>query len=85
MRRVSLGIAPPGLAGTAEGRFMLGAVRQLALATFENDPAAIASDFTIENYTETRSLDVATATSTDIANVLATLIRDLQRGGAKKG
>lgn len=85
MRRVTLPTPPPGLMGTAEGRFMLGALQEVARASIESDPAVIASDFTLENYTETRTLDVGTATTTDIANVLATLILDLARGGAKKG
>ena len=64
---------------------MLNALQEVALASVESDPAVIASNFTVENYTETRNLNAGTATTTDIANVLATLISDLARGGAKKG
>ena len=64
---------------------MLNALKEIVLASIESDPAVIASNFTVENYTETRSLNAGTATTTDIANVLATLISDLARGGAKKG
>ena len=58
---------------------------EVSRASFESEPAVIASDFTVSNHTDTRTLDVATATTTDIANVLATLISDLAKGGAKKG
>lgn len=85
MRRVTLPVPPPGITASVEGRFLLTALQEIARASFESDPAVIASDFTLENYTETRTLDVGTATTTDIANVLATLILDLSRGGAKKG
>lgn len=64
---------------------MLSALQEIARASYENDPAVIASDFTVTNYTETRTLDAGTATTTDIANVLCTLISDLTKGGAKKG
>jgi len=83
MRRVNLGIAPPGLFGTAEGKFLFNALRDIELASFENDPTNVASAYTVENYTTTRTLDAGTATATDIANVLATLIADLQRGKVK--
>lgn len=85
MRRVTLPRPPPALIGTAEGKFVLGALQEIARASVESDPALIASDFTLENYTETRTLDAATATATDIANVLCTLISDLAKGGSKKG
>ena len=85
MRRVALPVPPPGITATADGRFLLGALQEVARASYENDPAVIASDFTLTGYTETRTLNVGTATTTDIANVLATLILDLARGGAKKG
>lgn len=85
MRRVTLPVPPPGIAATADGRFLLAALQEIARASVENDPAAIASDFTVSNYTETRTLDAGTATTADVANVLCTLISDLAKGGAKKG
>jgi len=85
MRRVFVGSPPPSMHQSAEGRFVVSALREIEMASFEKDPGVIASDFTITNYTETRELDVATATLTDLANVVATLLLDLARGGAKKG
>jgi hypothetical protein len=42
--------------------------------------------YTVANYTETRTLDMGTATADDIGNFLATLISDLQAvGRAAKG
>jgi hypothetical protein len=40
--------------------------------------------FTINTYTVTRTLSPATATATDVANVLATLISDIKARGAKR-
>lgn len=37
--------------------------------------------YTVQNFTETRTLDMATATSTEIGNFLATLVSDLKNGG----
>lgn len=36
------------------------------------------TEFTVDNYTPTYTLDVATATLTDVANFLCTLIAELQ-------
>lgn len=85
MRRVTLSNPPPSLNGSAEGKFLLSSLREIERASFESDPALIATDFTVSNFTETRSLDVGTATLTDLKNFVATFIYDMQRGGAKKG
>jgi hypothetical protein len=85
MKRVPISNPPPGMSRTEEGKWTVRMLQEISRASFENDPAVIASDFTIANYTETRTLDVGTATLTDLLNVVATLILDLQRGGAKKG
>lgn len=85
MRRVNFGMPPANLKVSPELQWVLQALKEVELASYEYDPASIASGFTISNYTETRTLNAATATATEIANVLATLILDLRRGGAKKG
>ena len=50
----------------------------------QDDVAALANDFTIENHTATRALDAATATALDVANVLCTLLEDMQKRGMKR-
>lgn len=50
----------------------------------QDDVALLAKDFTIENHTATRTLDVGTATTSDIANVLCTFIEDMQKRGMKR-
>lgn len=42
---------------------------------------AAVSVYTVSNYIETRSLDMGTATATDIGNFLATLVNDMQNAG----
>lgn len=37
--------------------------------------------YDVSNFVETRSLDMGTATVTDIGNFLATLVSDLQKAG----
>lgn len=85
MRRVVVGTPPPDMMKSVEGRWISSALKEIELASFENDTSVITKTYLLENYTETRALDVATATTADIANVLATLILDLKRGGSKKG
>lgn len=56
---------------------------ELERATYE-DEAAIANDFSVVNHTPTRTIDKTTATLSDVANVLCTLIEDLQNRGSKR-
>lgn len=54
-------------------------------ASRDADLVDIAQGFTITGtFTETRTLDVSTATATDVATVLATFLLDCQRGGATR-
>lgn len=85
MRRITIGQAPPTMFQSPEGRFLLSALEEIRNASFQNDPSVIASDFTVTNHTDTRELDVDTATLTDLKNFVATLVLDLARGGSKKG
>ena len=57
---------------------------ELEAASQEERPQTIASDFSVTNYTETRAFDSAAASMSDIANVLATLIADLAKGGMNR-
>ena len=45
----------------------------------------IADAYTVENFTETRTLNAGTATVEDVANVLCTLLYDLKQRGTKRG
>lgn len=56
---------------------------ELERASYD-DEATIAQDFTVTNHTATRTLDKTTATLSDVANVLCTLIEDLQNRGSKR-
>lgn len=61
------------------------ALQLIELASQEDaDIASIAQDFTVENYTATRTLDASTATATDVADVLCTLIDDIKNRGMKR-
>ena len=48
------------------------------------DALKIADEYTVTNFTATRALDAGTATATQVANVLATFIDDLQRRGSNR-
>lgn len=82
MRAVSLGAPPPDPAGFRE--WIIRAFRQIEIAS--NDIAAekVADAFTVANLTETRSLDASSATASDVAEVLGTLLSDLKRRGSKR-
>lgn len=54
-------------------------------ASQEADVVDIGNGFTVStSFTELRTFDPATVTTAQLARVVATLIKDLQRGGATK-
>ena len=58
------------------------AIQTIEQASHEDaDVSVIAQDFTISNYTETRTLNAGTATLADLANVVATFIDDIKARG----
>lgn len=66
-------------------RWLTSALHELARASHEHVTGEVADAYTLENVTETRTLDPTTATAEDVANVLATLLLDLQNRGVKRG
>lgn len=66
-------------------RWIVQMLRNLTDASFDNAFEAIADDYTVTNFTETRTLDASTATAGDVADVLCTLIQDMQRRKVKEG
>lgn len=71
----------------AEGRLSWAerCLRRIETESRDSDWSDVAKGFTLATFTETRSLDPATATATDVANVLCTLISDMAKRGAKRG
>lgn len=58
------------------------AIREIELASAENDLLDIANGFTITGtYTETRTLNVGTSTLAETQAFIATFISDCKRGG----
>lgn len=45
------------------------------------DKTPLVAGYTVSNYTETRTLNAGTATATDVANFVATLVSDLIAAG----
>jgi hypothetical protein len=61
------------------------ALADIVTASRLNDLVAIAQNYSITGtVTTTRTLNVSTATASQIANFVATLILDLQKGGANR-
>lgn len=56
---------------------------EIELASQE-DLSQAAADFTITNYTETRTLDAGSATLADVRNFVCTLVLDLKNSGSKR-
>lgn len=81
MREVSVGHQLPGEAFES---YVKRSLVQIAEASGEGDAAIIADAYTIGEFTPTRTLSPATATVSDVANVLATFLDDLQRRGSSR-
>jgi hypothetical protein len=81
MRRVYFG--QPPVDDRRFRQWLLQSLREIQEAS-ESDTAEVARDFTVSNFTETRSLDAGAATLADLKNVVATLIYDMQRRGSKR-
>lgn len=66
------------------GEWVTKSLREIEKATVD-DAEAVIGEFTIaEGFTETRTLDAATATLTDLANFVATLVSDIKKKGQKR-
>jgi len=64
---------------------VVAALREIMMSSNLNDIVKIAQNYTITGtLTTTRTLNVSTATQTQIASFLGTLITDLQKGGANR-
>lgn len=80
MKRLVFGNPLPG----GFERWAASALREVERASAE-DVEAVVADFTVTGtITETRTLNASTATATDLRNVLATLITDIQKRGQKR-
>lgn len=80
MRRLTFGDPLPG----GFEAWVKDALRQIENASLL-DVEQIMLEYTVTGaFTETRTLDTATATLPDVVNFLATLISDIQRGGQKR-
>ncbi|HEV7247958.1 MAG TPA: hypothetical protein VGN93_13320 [Shinella sp.] len=64
---------------------MAAALAEIQTASRENDQRVIATAFSPENIVPLRTLDGATATMTDVANFIGTLVLDLRAGEVRKG
>ena len=83
MRPVSLGQPAVSKDDRLFKDWVLQCMAEIERASYD-DLVAVANDFTVSNYTETRTLDAATATLADVTDVLCTFIQDLQNRGMKR-
>lgn len=77
MRRIVLG-------NGSDLAWVLGSLRKIEQASVEGVEGVI-DGFTItSDFVETRTLDTTTATVADLANLIATMITDIQKRGANR-
>lgn len=81
MRRLALGNPLPGNNGFE--RWATDALREIERASAE-DVEAVLSEFTVTEFTATRTLDASTATLDDLKNFVATMVDDIQKRGQKR-
>lgn len=83
MRALTLQGQPPVNDAEAFRLWAINCFEEIRLASIP-DLSEMAKDYIITGYTESRSLDAATASATEIADFLCTFILDLQNGGSKR-
>ena len=86
MRKVVIGAPSFPLATAApEIRWLAEGLNEVQRASHDQITDEIADAYTLSNVTTTRTLDPSTATTADVANVLATLLQDMKNRGVKRG
>ncbi len=84
MRPIQLSM-PPTSSVEAKLDWCIRAIQEISRASYVADPGVIADGFSVSNVTTSRTLDADTATTAEVADVLATLLQDLKQRGAKRG
>lgn len=83
MKRLSLGT--PGQSPEAKLDWIVTSLRKIEDASRGNDPVIIAQNYTLTGTnTATRNLNLTAPTLANVVAVLATIIQDLQKGGANR-
>ncbi len=86
MRKISIGQPPFDIALVDQKtRWMMTALLTIQRASGEQITEEIADAYTLGTFTVTRTLNPATATISDVANVLATILQDMKNRGVKRG
>lgn len=80
MKRLAFGSPLP----KQELKWMMDSLREIERASIEDIETVVGELDVTGTVTETRTLDVDTATATDIANFLATFISDVKKRGQKR-
>lgn len=66
-------------------RWLVEAVRSIALASHDQVTEQTADAYTITNLTASRTLDCDAATTAELADVVGTLLADMKNRGPKRG
>ena len=83
MRQLSFG--SPGQGDQAFRTWAESAFRTIEQQSNEDMEAVMAEFTTTGSFTETRTIDAATATLGDVRNFIATMFSDIKKGGQKRG
>lgn len=82
MRPISLG-KPSAISAEHWKKWCEECFAEIERASYE-DVAEVARDFTVTNLTDLRTLNVSTATTSEIARFLGTFVRDIRNRGMKR-
>lgn len=85
MRKFAFPAPPFAFAQDPKLAWMVNAIREVSNASHDQITEEIADAYTVTNLTESRTLDCDTATVAELADVVGTLILDMQKRGVKRG
>jgi len=85
VRKTTVGQQPANQGNlTPLQKWTVDAIVELSRASHEQITEEIADAYQLGTFTETRTLNPATATVADVANVLATILNDMKKRGVNR-
>lgn len=84
MRKFVFPVPPFSIGGDLKWQWVVNAIRQISVASNDQVTEEIADAYSPSNVTTTRSFDADSTSVAELADVVGTLIQDMQKRGVKR-
>ncbi len=85
MRKFPFPSPPFNFASDHRWAWIVNAIREISNASHDQITEEIADTYTVSNLTVSRTFDADTVTTAQLADIVGTLIQDMQNRGVKRG